>query len=95
MAEKITQALEEFEALVRDGKTATFWVAVRKDGLWLKAGQTNEKRKVPLADDMFDSLTAFFYGVGEIEYNSHDYANLKSIINARMMLDRLLNKEDK
>ena len=44
---------------------------------------------------MFDSLATFFYGVGRIEYNSHDYDNLKSFINARAMLDRLLNKEAK
>ena len=95
MAERIVQSLEEFEALVRDGKSATFRVAVRKDGLWLQCGQTNQKRKVPLAPDMFESLASFFYGAGEIEYNSHDYDSLKSFINARMMLDRLLNKDGK
>ena len=95
MADGITHALEEFEALVRDGKTATFWVAIRKDGLWFEASQKGLSQKVPLAADMFDSLATFFYGVGRIEYNSHDYDNLKSFINARAMLDRLLNKEVK
>lgn len=92
MADRIARALEEFEALVRDGKIATFWVTVRKDGLWFEASQKGLNQKVPLAADMFDSLATFFYGVGKIEYNSHDYESLKSLINARTMLDRLLNK---
>lgn len=95
MADRITHALEEFETLVRDSKSATFWVTVRKDGLWLEASQDGLNLKVPLAADMFDSLATFFYGVRKIEYNSHDYDNLKSFVNARAMLDRLLNREEK
>ncbi|WP_161888234.1 hypothetical protein [Pontibacter russatus] len=94
MADRITQTLEEFETLVRDGKTATFWVAVRKDGLWFEVPEKELNQKVPLAADMFDSLATFFYGVSRIEYNSHDYDNLKSFINARAMLDRLLNNKE-
>ena len=65
-----------------------------KDGLSLQAGQSDKKREVPLEDDLVKSLAVFFYGVARIEYKSHDYDNLKSFINARVMLDRLLNKED-
>ncbi|GAA4436840.1 hypothetical protein GCM10023188_30370 [Pontibacter saemangeumensis] len=94
MAANVTQVLEEFEAHVRDGKIITFWVTVGKDGLCLQAGQSGKKREIPLEEDLVKSLAVFFYGVDRIEYKSHDYANLKSFINARAMLDRLLNKED-
>lgn len=94
MTNSITRALEEFEVMVKDGDVASFWVTVRSHGLWIQAAQNAVERMVPLEQDMFNSLNTFFYGVDKIEYNSHDYTNLKCFVNARVMLDRLLNKED-
>ena len=92
MINNLTQALEEFEALVKAGKMETFWVAVRKDGLRIKAVKSNLERLLPLTDEMFDSLNTFFYGVERIEYATHDYTNLKSFINARVMIDHVLKQ---
>ena len=93
MENSITRVLEKFETLVKEGEISSFSVSVRKHGLLIKASQNTLEQTVPLEKDMFGSLSTFFYGVDTIEYNSHDYTNLKRFVNARVMLDRLLNKE--
>ncbi|GAB3528575.1 hypothetical protein GCM10027443_06680 [Pontibacter brevis] len=93
MVNNITRALEEFETLVKDGKLSSFWVSFRNNGLCLQGCQSGLEQLVPLEPDMYESLHTFFYDAGRIAYNSHDYTNLKCFINARVMLDRLLNKE--
>lgn len=94
MVNSITRALEEFETLVSEGEIASFWVSVRSQGLWIQATHNSVERLVPLEQDMFHSLGTFFYGVDRIDYRSQDYTNLKSFVNTRAMLDRLLSKED-
>ncbi|WP_147294227.1 hypothetical protein [Pontibacter diazotrophicus] len=94
MSNNITCELVKFETMVSDGVITSFWVSVRSHGLWLQAAQSAVEQIVPLEKDMFNSLSTFFYGVEKIEYRSHDYTNLKCFVNARVMLDRLLNKED-
>lgn len=94
MVNSITQALELFEERVKEKKITSFWVAIRDHALWIQAAQNDMKQEVALEDDMYDSLRTFFYGVGRIVYMSHDYTNLKCFINARVMLDRLIKKED-
>lgn len=92
MENNITLVLEKFEKLVKEGKTTSFSVSVRKHGLLIQVPQNALEQTVLLEQDMFDSLCTFFYGVNEIEYKSHDYTNLKSFVNARLMLNRLLNR---
>lgn len=94
MENNITRALEDFETLVQEGEIVSFWVCVRSQALWIQATQSSLERLVPLEQDMFQSLSTFFYGVDRIEYLSHDYTNLKCFVNARVMLDRLLKKEE-
>lgn len=93
MSDKITCELVRFETMVNNGEIASFWVSVRSSGLCVQATQSAVEQIVPLEKQMFHSLSTFFYGVGKIEYRSHDYTNLKRFVNARVMLDRLLNKE--
>lgn len=93
MEDTVTLVLKEFESLVKNGEINSFWAAVHKDGLCIQADQGKLKRNVPLGEEMYDSLSTFFYGVSKIEYRSLDYANLICFINARNMLDRLLNKK--
>lgn len=94
MADNITRVLEEYETRVKNGDIISFWISVRSQSLFIKDVQNVMEQMVPLEYDMFNSLHTFFYGVEKIEYKSHDYTNLKSFVNARMMLDRLLNRED-
>ncbi|PRY11342.1 hypothetical protein CLV24_111137 [Pontibacter ummariensis] len=94
MKDNITHTLGEFEALVKDGAIGSFCISVHNQQLKIKEDQGPLEQTVPLAGDLFDSLYTFFYGVDKIAYKSHDYSNLKSIINARMMLDRMLKQEN-
>lgn len=94
MADNITRVLEEYETLVKKGDITSFWVSVRSQGLLINDVQSAMEQIVPLGEDMFNSLHTFFYGVEKIEYRSHDYTNLRCFVNARVMLDRLLNKEN-
>lgn len=93
MVNNITQALEMFEKRVTEKEITSFRVAVRDHALWIQTDPHDLKHEVALEREMYESLSTFFYGVDRIEYNSHDYTNLKCFVNARVMIDRLLNKE--
>ncbi|MFD2247494.1 hypothetical protein [Pontibacter ruber] len=92
MVENVSQVLEKFEGLVKDGKITAFRVAVADECLQIKAVNNPLQQIVPLSQDIYESLHTFFHGVGQIANESHDYANLKSFVNTRVMLDKLLSQ---
>ncbi|MFD2512451.1 hypothetical protein ACFSRY_01120 [Pontibacter locisalis] len=93
MAENVTQALDDFEKFVKEGKIDLFWVTVHSNRLRIKAAHSPIERIVPLGKDLCESLAAFFQEIERIEYRTHDYVSLKSFINARTMLDKMLGEK--
>lgn len=91
--ENPTRLLERYESEVKDGKIDSFWVTIRDNSLQIKSAEHKPGKTVFVAADMLESIQTFFYGVDTIQYGTHDYANLKSFMNARDMLDKLLKKD--
>ncbi len=85
--------MREFEALVKRGEISSFWVSVGKGALVIQASNEARTHRLLLSEDMSSSLSTFFYDVEKITYRTHDYSNLKCFINARLMLDRMLQKD--
>lgn len=89
MTTKVTASLLAYENLVQSGKIKSFSVYILEKGIILKAAGEDTLEELTLLQESISSLRGFFYDVPSVEYNSFDYANLKSLINASVYLDRM------
>ena len=91
MASEAEQLLNRYEALVRLGKIKGFSVAVQEDGLIITSADGSHDKVITLDHETHTSFQIFFHGVQAIQNDSFDYNSLKSLLNAKSILDRMLH----
>lgn len=94
MSDVATKTLCRFESLVKAGSIESFSVSVQDNGLLIRSEDGSEKQVITLDSDTFRSVDAYFDGIGSIRYGSFDYTSLKSLINAKAILDRMLHNKE-
>ena len=82
MTTKVISALHQYEELVGKGKIKSFSVFIKQESILIKPEGNGAGKEVVLIQELLTSLRTFFYDVTSIEYNSFDYATLKSFVNA-------------
>jgi len=86
--------LKRFETWVKAGKISGFNVVMQRNEIVIRSSDNTREEQVELDKETAASLKIFFHGVDKIEYDSFDYVSLTSIINAKLILDRMLHKND-
>lgn len=94
MTDTVIKILNEFEGLVQSGEIASFSVFVKPYSVLFKASEGEREEEVVLSEEMLQTLDSFFSDLDGISYSTYDYDNLKSLLNARIMLDKLCGKTD-
>ncbi|PRY15529.1 hypothetical protein CLV24_102150 [Pontibacter ummariensis] len=89
MTDKSWKTFEDYEQLLQQGLITCFAVYFKNKGLLLTAIDGPEE-EVPLPEDMLQSVTIYFYGLGSVSYGTSDYDSLKSLLNTRTILKKLL-----
>ena len=85
----VNAALNSYEKLVERGKIKSFFVYIQEEGILIKSDSSDAGKEITLLQELVSSLHTFFFGVTSIEYNSFDYATLKSFINASVCSNKL------
>lgn len=91
MSLEATSSLCRFESLVKTGEIVSFSVSILESKLIIMSDDGTREQIIVLDDDTFSSLSAFFHEMRTIIYGSFDYTNLKSMINTKEIIDRMLH----
>lgn len=94
MSDAAIKVLCRFESLVEAGKINSFSVSIQDHGLLIRSEDDGEKQIIKLDYETFTSVDAYFDGIDSIRYGSFDYTSLKSLINAKTILDRMLHNKE-
>jgi hypothetical protein len=94
MSDAATDVLRKFESLIRAGKIDGFDVFIKHHGLLIRSTDGIEEQVVMLDSETFTSVEAYFDGLNSIKNDSFDYTSLKSLINAKAILDRMLHNKE-
>jgi len=79
MTRMVARALQEYETLVKKGAIASFSVTIEDRGILITpAGTGADAQRVPLIEEVADTLHVFFYNVPAIDYGTYDYTSLNS-----------------
>jgi hypothetical protein len=93
MLDNVRKKLQELEEQVNQNALTSFTVYIKKEGLLVVTpGDNGQRFLVPLTDELLHSLQMFFYNTESIEYGTFDYTSLASIIHAKEILERILQK---
>ncbi|MCC9138634.1 hypothetical protein ACFSKU_04155 [Pontibacter silvestris] len=90
MTTKVNAGLQQYEELVESGEIETFAVLIQDNCIIIEPAGSVAGMEMPVIQELLSSIRAFFYGVKSIEYGSFDYTTLRSFINARMSIDRIV-----
>lgn len=89
MITNVNDTLHLYEEMVSNGEIETFEVFICDTGLKLVPTGSAPECEIQLAQELQDSIQTYFYEITSFVYRSFDYTTLKSLINARMSLERM------
>ncbi len=75
--------------MVLSGKIKTFQVHISDTGIKVKPSGSAPECEILLTQELQNSIRTYFYEVNSFSYGSFDYTTLKSLINARVCLERM------
>ncbi|WP_187264585.1 hypothetical protein [Pontibacter beigongshangensis] len=94
MPDKAQLIFSKFDTLVRAGEIAGFSISFRDYGLLVLSENEKVEESVFLESEITASLRSYFQDINCIRNDSSDYSSLKSFLNAKTILDRMLHHGD-
>ncbi|QCR22095.1 hypothetical protein [Pontibacter sp. SGAir0037] len=93
MAEILQQELEKFERMVLNGEIPCFAIYFIQNGLLLKSTNQKIEKEIKLPEAFMNTLNSYSYGVDVIVYRTIDYSCLKSLINAKVSVEKMIKNK--
>jgi hypothetical protein len=94
MSDNAQNVFSRFESLLKAGEIASFGISIRDYGLLVLSDDGKKEERVFLERETIASLRSYFQDTNVISNDSPDYTSLKSFLNAKTILDRMLHHGD-